>query len=490
MNSMRLKAPTVNRLSLYIAVGLVSIVFLLGGGARADILSLVLLRPIFGFMLVALILIVGWRGFTDVPGPFILLWLTAFLVLLHLVPLPPSIWIHLPGRREIFEMMSVVGVSPGWMPITLSPIDGWNQAFSLLVPLGMLYAMVGIGRTGAPVILRLLLILIAISAILGLLQAIGPAQGPLYFYRITNNGLGVGLFANRNHQAILLACAFPLIALYASTIKGSAEATRGKTIMSMFGAVTLVPLIFVTGSRAGFALATVGMLAGGLLYRRPSAEFRDRRKSMLRFIFPAAGLALTGLIGLAAAMGGRSTSLDRIVEDDAAEDLRFQALPQIIEAAWAYFPFGSGAGSFVPAYKLVERDQLISAFYFNHAHNDVAEVLMEFGLPGLLLILVAVLGWVWSVQRLWRLNKAAGWEMLPTERFGWAGAAVLLILGLGSVVDYPLRTPSLAALGVIAAIWLAWAAGPQRRGYDDEGGRNVGKRGANRLGASGELEIR
>lgn len=462
MNGMRQKAPTADRFSLYIAVGLIAIVFVLGGGARADILSLVILRPVVALALATLIVIVGRRGFADVPGPFLLLWLTVLLVLLHLVPLPPAIWTHLPGRQEVVQMMMAVGVSLDWMPITLSPIDGWNQAFSLMVPLAVLYAMVGLGRNGAPVILKLLLMLIAVSAVLGLLQAIGPAQGPLYFYRITNNGLGVGLFANRNHQAMLLACAFPLIALYASTIKGSEESMRGKSIMSLCGAVTLVPLILVTGSRAGFALAALGMLAGGLLYRRSNAEFRDRRKSIVRFIVPAAGFALIGLIGLAAAMGGRYTALERIVEDDAAEDLRFQALPQIIEAAWAYFPFGSGAGSFVPAYKMVEQEQLISSFYFNHAHNDLAEVLMEFGLPGLLLILVAVIGWVWSVQRLWRLSKAAGWQILPTERFGWAGAAVLLILGLGSVIDYPLRTPALAALGVIAAIWLAWAASPQK----------------------------
>lgn len=488
MNSRRHQASAATGWPLYIAIGLIVAIFLLGGGARSDIVSLVVLRPIVAVTLVALIVLLGRRVLTDVPGPFLLLCLTMLLVAFHLVPLPPAIWTQLPGRSEVADMMSTVGVSLGWMPITLSPIDGWNQLFALMVPLAVLYAIVGLGRSGAPVILRLLLVLISVSAVLGLLQAIGPAQGPLYFYRITNNGLGVGLFANRNHQAIFLACAFPVIALYASTLRGSAESMRGKSAMALCGALALVPLLLVTGSRAGFVLAAIGMVGGGLLFRRSTAQYRDRRKSSMRLILPAMGLGGLGLVGLLAATAGRNTAWDRIIADDAVEDLRFQALPQIIEAAWAYFPFGSGAGSFVPAYKLVEREQLITGAYFNHAHNDLAEVVLEFGLPGLLLILVAVLGWAWSVQRLWRLNQAAGTEMPAVERFGWAGAAVLLILGLGSIFDYPLRTPSLAALGTIAAIWLAWAAGPDRGAGVDEPRGNVGKGGSNRLRASGQVE--
>src|SRR3546814_18783044 len=63
---------------------------------------------------------------------------------------------------------------------------------------------------------------------LGLAQVIGPRDGPLYLYEITNNGSAVGLFANRNHQAALLACLFPMLAVYASIDHPSAERMRLK----------------------------------------------------------------------------------------------------------------------------------------------------------------------------------------------------------------------------------------------------------------------
>jgi hypothetical protein len=41
----------------------------------------------------------------------------------------------------------------------------------------------------------------ALSGIIGVLQLAGSATGTLHFYEITKNGSAVGLFANRNHAA-------------------------------------------------------------------------------------------------------------------------------------------------------------------------------------------------------------------------------------------------------------------------------------------------
>lgn len=444
------------------AAAVIIAIFLFGGGARADISSLILLRPLMAVTLVILMFVLGRRVFDEAPGPFILLLLAVLLVLAHLVPLPPAVWTALPGRSAVTETMDAVGVVPGWMPFTLSPVDGWNQLFALMIPAGAMYVAVGMGRESSPFLLKLLLMVILASALLGLLQAIGPAQGPLYLYRITNNGLAVGLFSNRNHQAMLLACAFPLLALWASTARGSAEALRAKYIVALCAALALVPLLLVTGSRSGLGLAVLGIVAGLLLFRRSTANFSDRRKGSGGLVVLVLAAGAICLAALAAAFSGRGTAWQRLTEGDAVEDLRFQALPYISEAIWAHFPFGSGAGSFVPVYKLIEPERLISADYFNHAHNDVAEILLEFGLPGLLLMLLGVLGWAWSVQRLWRLHQASDSAMRTDHMFGWAGAAILFILGLGSLVDYPLRTPSLAALVTIAAVWMAWAAKADR----------------------------
>src|SRR3546814_16949820 len=105
------------------------------------------------------------------------------------------------------------------------------------------------------------------SGVLGLAQAIGPRDGPLYLYEITNNESAVGLFANRNRQAALLACLFPMLAVYASIDHPSAERMRLKFALCASVALFFLPLLLVTGSRAGLVLGVIGLLAGALLYR-------------------------------------------------------------------------------------------------------------------------------------------------------------------------------------------------------------------------------
>jgi hypothetical protein len=47
---------------------------------------------------------------------------------------------------------------------------------------------------------------------------------------------------------------------------------------------------------------------------------------------------------------------------------------------------------------------------------------------------------------------------------GRAGAVIILLMGLASVGDYPLRTPFLAAYFVICAVWLTTGARAAREG--------------------------
>ena len=44
---------------------------------------------------------------------------------------------------------------------------------------------------------------------------------------------------------------------------------------------------------------------------------------------------------------------------------------------------------------------------------------------------------------------------------GRAASAVLILMVLASITDYPLRVPSLACFAVLAAVWLSQAAGPR-----------------------------
>jgi O-antigen ligase len=122
------------------------------------------------------------------------------------------------------------------------------------------------------------------------------------------------------------------------------------------------------------------------------------------------------------------------------------------------FPYGSGFGSFEDLYRTVEPVQLLSNRYLNQAHNDWAQILIEGGLPALLLLLVVL---AWAVRRAVQVYRAAPGS---SRDLALLALIVLTMLGLASIVDYPLRTPAMAvfAITLVAAVE-SWA---RRRGGD------------------------
>ncbi len=440
--------------------------FLLGGSARSDTMSLILLRPLATIALAILLVTSLGTAFRQARSVVLLLGLSALLVALHLVPMPIALWSALPGRALAFEAATYVGLTNQWMPFSLSPIDGWNQLFALVVPMAVFLGMIWAGQRLTRNVAAAVIIIIFVSAIVGLLQSIGPANGPLYFYRITNEGAAVGLFANRNHQAMLLACVFPLLAAWTSTVTGSVQRRQAHTVAAAALGSAIVPMILVTGSRGGLVLGLVGLVAAFLVYRRPQDGHHVRLDTRSRKVMIGGGIVGAVALVVATALSTRATAVQRLLESDAADDLRFAVLPTLVDAFVAYLPLGSGAGSFVSLYKTIEPAHLLGPQYLNHAHNDVLETAIEFGLPGIMLMVAAVLGWATATYTLFRARRITAGRNDNERRFALAGSSILLILALGSLVDYPLRVPSLAGLAAIASVWLVWGAAGARNLLD------------------------
>src|SRR3546814_3653142 len=100
----------------------------------------------------------------------------------------------------------------------------------------------------------------------------------------------------------------------------------------------------------------------------------------------------------------------------------------------AYFPAGACFCGFYPIFRLHEPFQLLKPTYFNHAHNDFLEIVLDGGLPALLLMLVAI-GWYgMASMRAWR--GSGRHSVLPK-----LGSAILFLVFVASAFDYPARTP-------------------------------------------------
>ncbi|ODU27612.1 MAG: hypothetical protein ABS88_15905 [Sphingopyxis sp. SCN 67-31] len=347
-----------------------------------------------------------------------------------------------------------VGMDIPWQPLSVAQARTWNALFSLAAPVAMLILVLSLPSQWQRRIPLILLGLGFMSGVIGMLQAIGPAQGPLYFYRITNNGFSVGFFANRNHQAAFLAAMYPLIAANLTLFKGKPEQLLFQRTMAIIGAFVLLLLILMTGSRGGAALAVLGVALAWWVYKSPVAKARSAdRATDYRTRLIAFGLASLFTI-FAVIVAVRTPAVHRLLETDSADELRVSTFPIVMDAAQKFFPFGSGIGTFVETYQLFEPNKLISQTYFNHAHNDFLETLLTAGVPGVALVFWAIVLGLFALRSQVRLRGLRQDQPgFQSQVLGRAGLSVIAMLALYSAADYPLRVPSLMLLVVVAAGW-------------------------------------
>jgi O-antigen ligase len=427
--------------------------FLFGGASRPDVLSdpVVRLAAILAIAVFAVQLDrAGWRA---IRPALLFLGGIAAIMIVQLIPLPPETWAALPGRSLYAEALGVAGLPPVWRPLSLTPDLTVNALLSVLPPLGLILGLGVIGRRLYPLLVPILLAAVAISAIVGVVQV---SSGLFYLYRITNEGSLVGFFANRNHQALFFAIAFPLLACWAAAPSGDRAYAQLRNWIALCVGIALVPLLLVTGSRAGLVLGAVGVVAALVITARLRRERGmpifglSRRGALLLLIPVAAGVAAVG----ATIYLARDEAIQRLQEGPTLE-LRSRNLPLIVELTRAHLPLGTGFGSFDTVFRSHEARENLSEFYLNHAHNDWIEIFLE---GGVLPIPLALIFLAWFALRAWRLwvgNRDREGRML-----GRAGTAIVGIILIGSLLDYPLRTAFVAVLFALGAVWML---GPPRR---------------------------
>lgn len=440
-------------------------VFLLGGSARDDVWSLVILRPLSVVFLAVGIGLLGSHAMRSNRNLIGLACAFPLLALLHLLPLPPSIWQALPGRDLVTEIEGVAMLEPSWRPISLVPYRTWNSFWSFFAPLAAFALALGLTREQSRKLVFVLVIMVFASGVLGLFQTTGGVGNIFYLYRITNEGSAVGLFANRNHQAMLLAIAFPLLAAAASLSKGSREAARPKLWLAIGIGVMILPFILVTGSRAGLVVGLVGIISAAWVYRSAAPRLQPRREALKPYHYwIAISLLGSGLV-LVTALVGRASALQRLFVADTMTDLRFRVWSPIADALATYFPVGTGLGTFVEVYKVVEPDENLSPQYLNHAHNDWLELVLTAGLPGGLIVAI---GLFLLCRAAYGIARGARASDHLDDVLSRLGLAIIVVLALGSVYDYPLRVPSLACLFSLAVVWVLAYHGGEGLGMDRE----------------------
>jgi O-antigen ligase len=354
----------------------------------------------------------------------------------HLVPLPYDVWSNLPGRQVIVDIDKAVGLGQISRPLSMSPETTLNALLSLSVPFAVLVLASQFDGVRQRRALGVVLLLSFTSAAVGLLQATG-ADIALYSRQASQDV--AGLFVNRNHQAALLALIFPMAAVAISAGIGMGLPRKIETFVAASMCLVAVPLVLVTGSRTGLLVAGVSLVllfAFGLLPLK--------RVAIRPWVRYSAAIASVGALVWATTWASRDVAFMRL--ENQTEDLRWPVWQSIVDMLPHYLPWGTGGGSYVEAYKVLEPDNLLRPTFSNHAHNEVLEILFTAGLPGAALVLLAL---VFLAVALWRGLRASG-DVALFKRLGSVG---IILLAIASISDYPVRTPILSAVFVLAAIW-------------------------------------
>ena len=454
----RMALPSTPLLGLLIAFALL---FLTGGSSRGDVQSLAILNPAMIICCGAALLtlrrghwverkrLAGFAGFVFLLG------------LLYTVPLPMRLEGYSQGLSNVADIRAAANVSGLPQTFAIAPQSALQSVFFLFAPLAVILFAVQLGRDDLRLTLPLLITVGGISGIVGVLQLAGGASGPLYFYNTTNNGSAVGLFANRNHAAVFLACLFPMLVIFGERSHGTPRDGRNtRQLAATAIAIVLIPLILVTGSRSGMLAAIIGMMGGVLLHI--STGPTHRRSKTGRPLVPVLAVAVVACLVFATIYFSRAEAIERIFAENGTANDRADFWTSGVALFWQYFPFGFGPGSFVPAFQVDEPITLLDGSYLNRLHNDWLEVGLTLGLPGVLLMIGGVLFYFWRTFHLWLRCGGAR----TSVALGRMASVVIAILAVASLSDYPLRTPAMMGFAALICLWFVGALPERNTGSD------------------------
>ena len=441
-------------LSLILLTVLMLALWIAGGASRADVFAQPLIRSVATIVLFIAILFGKRLSLRDWGVPGALLAAALVLALLQLVPLPPAWWQALPGRAVFMEAAAASGQAQPWRSWSIVPEATVNAAGSLIVPITMLVVLHGLNDEEKRWLPAMVLVFVASAMLLGLVQFSGMAiENP--FFNDTPGEVSA-VFANRNHFALLLAIGCLIAPVWAF---GGGQRAPWRVLAALGCVLLFILMILATGSRAGILVGVIALCLGTLLIWRETVRlFRGAPRWLLPTVV-AAIVGIVAVLGWISFAADRAVSIQRALVVGTETDIRSRTAGTVISMVKAYFPTGTGLGSFDPVFRLHEPDNLLKPTYFNHAHDDFIEIVLDAGLPGMLLLLAALAWWVYASVRAWR-GKDHRQQLLPR-----LGSATLGLVILASLFDYPARTPIIMALIVLAATWLRDAAGGRHRLY-------------------------
>ncbi len=436
---------------LYLSLFVLATCFVLGGHTNNGLLSDAVLQflslPLIAISLVRLLREQQLKQ----NKLYIIFVLALFLLpLLQLVPLPVEIWSHLPMREKIIAALGAINQQSVFQPLTITSEKTWLSLLTLLPTTAIFFGALLLNTGDRWRLVSCIIVFAVINAFLGLLQLSQGPESIFYFYDYGRGETG-GFFINRNHFAALIYATLPfVVAIFSLAVNRFLEenGNNSNDYSSIFSVVFSVLIIFImiaagimSRSRMGVILLMLSLLISSFLPRWNSHAFgagAGGKHGFQRIFFIVASLAM-----LFALQYGLLRILGRF-EADPLEDARWMIARLTMEGGWRAFPVGTGIGSFVNAFFLLEKPSDLLVAYVNEAHNEYLQLLLEGGAPAIILLVIFLIWFAARLKKLWgQQTRGQDSEALILRR---AASLVIVLFGLHAFVEFHLRTQALAAV--------------------------------------------
>lgn len=287
------------------------------------------------------------------------------------------------------------------------------------------------------------------QALYGILFFLSGLERGLFFDTASPLNVVTGTFINRNHLAGYLEITAAVgIGLVLADLKGGGASNwRARfrhfvdflmsetVLLRVFIAIMVIALV-MSRSRMGNVAFFSSIAVAGMIY----VLLRERRL-FFKSLFVFATLFLIDLLILSNWFG-LDALVERIESTEMSREMRVAVTPDLLRAFAAYWPMGSGLGSFYTAFPEFRSPEIPKLHY--HAHNDFLEFGIETGIWGLALLggIVALVLWRALVLLVKRKDRLVG-------GIAFAGIMAVVALGIHSTTDFNLQIPANAAALVV-----------------------------------------
>jgi len=402
------------------------------------------------------------RDFSRFRSPLtVVVLLGVALVAVQRIPWPASL-LALASPRTVETYADAVASAGGRLTSAATPSlyrHGTSLALLKYSSYAALFAATLSCMRSRAHLTRLALVIISVAflaAVLGMLQSLSHADR-IYWFRRTSHESFFGPFAGRNQYAAYASiCLFVGLALLmALTGNWAHESGPWWHKLAAHGSAfaLLIFIIGVIGASVLWSLSRGGALAMLLAFAGVFALSAAARRKARPWLCAASGLAAVLAVVTYLGWGRiieRLATLQRVARDPSGQ-WRWTMFTDALRMGRQYLWLGTGAGAFASVYPFYR--SLPTSALVESPHDEYAHVFSETGLPGLALVAAALVVLGVAVVRGLRRTRS-----LYVSGFLAGGAGAVLAVTIHSVVDYPMRSPAIAATMAVVGAML-WRAG-------------------------------